>query len=230
METMENNKTVNENETVKKEPTAEDIFSAEEKQQRDANAGKESSGQAGQEQSEASAGQDTAPQGNASGEQNDWQQKADEYADLLKRKMAEFDNYKRRTENEKAELADWGASRMINQLLPVVDDFDRTVSHLNTTTDIEVLKKGVLAVYDKLQKVLQNNKITKVPSVGLPFDVDLHEALMRQPSTEYPPDTVIQEFIPAYKFKEKIIRHAQVVVSDETSGKTEEQSSEQANA
>jgi molecular chaperone GrpE len=138
-----------------------------------------------------------------------------DFKDRLLRKAAEFENYKRRTENDQLNLIKYGAESFIIKLLPVVDDFERTLQHIDNAKDIDPLKKGVELIYEKLMKILDEQGIKKIESVGQPFDVNFHEALMLKKDENIAPHTVIQEIEKGYMYKDRVIRHAKVIVSDE---------------
>ncbi|MCK6613435.1 MAG: nucleotide exchange factor GrpE [Ignavibacteriaceae bacterium] len=130
------------------------------------------------------------------------------------RLRAEFDNYKRRTQQEKEQDFKYAAESFLRKLIPVVDDFDRSMQFVESGADPAKLAEGIKLVYDKLQKTLAEEQVKKFESLHKPFDVEYHIALMKQPSAEHPTDTVVQEFLPGYMYKDKILRHAQVVVSE----------------
>lgn len=154
-------------------------------------------------------------------------QELKEKQDLLIRNIAELENIRRRNEKEKADFFRYEGESIIRRILPVLDDFERSLTEIDKAREVDSVKKGVQLIYQKLSKALDESGVQKVESIGKEFNVDLHDALMHQNSPDYPPHTVISEFAPAYMYKDKVIRHAQVVVSDENSGgqKTEETSS-----
>jgi molecular chaperone GrpE len=133
----------------------------------------------------------------------------------LLRKAAEFENYKRRTENDQINLFTYAAESFIQKLLPVVDDFERSLEHINDAQDVEAIKKGVQLIYDKLTKLLDEQGVKKIESVGEPFNVDFHEALLQRPDDSVEPHTVLEEIEKGYFYKDKVIRHAKVIVSEE---------------
>jgi molecular chaperone GrpE len=138
-----------------------------------------------------------------------------ELEDRFLRKVAEFENYKRRAENDQFNLITYGAESFIVKLLPVIDDFERSLQHIDSTNDSESIKTGLKLVYDKLIKVLEEQGIKKMESVGKPFDVDFHDALMQRKDEKVEPHTVLQEIEPGYIYREKVIRHAKVIVSED---------------
>ena len=150
-----------------------------------------------------------------------------ELNDRLLRKAAEFENYKRRTENDQLNLLNYAAEGFIIKLLPVIDDFERSLSHIKDAEDISAIKNGIKLVYDKFIKILKEAGVQKMESVGKPFNVDQHDALMQQKNDSVPSHTVLQEVETGYIYKDKVIRHAKVIVSEETSGEsTEDQNKE----
>jgi molecular chaperone GrpE len=150
------------------------------------------------------------------------EQEVADLKDKLLRKAAEFENYKRRTENDQINLITFAAESFIQKLLPVIDDFERSLEHVDEAEDINAIKQGLKLIYDKLMKVLDEQGVKKIEAVGNPFDVDYHEALMQRPDDSVEPHTVIDEIEKGYTYKDKVIRHAKVVVSEETSTEPEE--------
>ena len=142
--------------------------------------------------------------------------------DKLLRKAAEFENYKRRTENDQINLITFAAELFIQKLLPVIDDFERSLGHVDEAQDITAIKQGLKLIYDKLMKVLDEQGVKKIEAVGNPFDVDYHEALMQRPDDSVEPHTVLDEMEKGYTYKDKVIRHAKVVVSEEKSSESKE--------
>ena len=140
-----------------------------------------------------------------------------ELEDKFLRKVAEFENYKRRAENDQFNLITYGAESFILKLLPVIDDFERSLQHIDTANDSESIKKGIKLVYEKLLKVLDEQGVKKMESVGNPFNVDYHDALMQRKDEKVEPHTVLEEIEPGYIYREKVIRHAKVIVSEDLS-------------
>ncbi len=136
--------------------------------------------------------------------------------DQLLRRAAEFENFKRRTREEKDLLMKYGAEGVILDLLPVIDDFERSISSGREHPDFESMFAGVEIIYGKLLRVLENRGLRPMDAVGKPFDVDFHDALMQIPSAEVEPGTVLDVAEKGYLLYEKVIRHAKVTVSRET--------------
>lgn len=149
------------------------------------------------------------------------QKQVHQYKDMLLRKAAEFDNYKRRIELETANIVRFATESLIDDLLPVLDDFERSLKHGRENKESDALFKGVELIYLKLAKVLEGRGVKTFEAVGKEFSVDYHDALMQMPRNDLPPHMVIEEVEKGYMLNDKVIRHAKVVVS---SGPPEEQS------
>lgn len=137
------------------------------------------------------------------------------YKELALRKAAEFENYKRRTENDQLSLLKYAAEALIIKLLPIVDDLERSISHMTEETDVLKIKEGIQLVYNKFMKTLEEQGVKKIESIGKPFSVDYHEALMQRVDASVPPHTVLDELETGYMYKDRVIRHAKVIVNGE---------------
>jgi molecular chaperone GrpE len=140
-----------------------------------------------------------------------------ELQDKYLRKVAEFENYKRRVENDQFNLITYGAESFLIKLLPVVDDFERSLQHVENAKDVDAVKEGIKLVYEKLMKALDEQGVKKMKSVGEPFNVDYHDALMQRKDESFEPHTVVEEIEPGYIYRDKVIRHAKVIVSEDIS-------------
>ncbi|MCE1190361.1 MAG: nucleotide exchange factor GrpE [Ignavibacteria bacterium] len=136
-----------------------------------------------------------------------------EWKDKFFRKSAEFENYKRRTEIEMAGLIKYGGQQIAVKILPVLDDLERSLAHVTETPENSKLVQGITLVHEKFVKVLKEQGIEKFISAGKPFDVNFHDALIQHETKEVPAHTVLQEILAGYMYKDKILRHAQVIVS-----------------
>jgi len=140
----------------------------------------------------------------------DWQ-------DKLLRKAAEFENYKRRTENDQFNLINYAAESFIIKLLPIVDDFERSMEHIDDIDNNKAVKEGIKLVYEKLLRLLNEHGVKKMQTKGEPFSVDYHDALMQRKDDSVPPHTVLEEVESGYLYRDKVIRHAKVIVSEDSS-------------
>lgn len=138
-----------------------------------------------------------------------------ELKDTLLRKVAEFENFKRRNENEQINLIKYAAEPFVKNILSVYDDLERSLIHIDEPNNFESTKKGLQLVFEKFTKILESQGVKKIDAKGQPFDVHLHEALMQQPVEGVEPHTVLDVIEPGYIFKDKVIRHAKVIVSSE---------------
>jgi len=144
--------------------------------------------------------------------------------DQLLRKAAEFDNYKRRTENDFVALSKFAGENIISQLLPVLDDFNRSLKSAKEKRENDSFTKGIELIYAKLLKVLEAQGLRTMDVVGKEFSVDLHDALMQMPRADVPPHTILEEVDKGYMLFDKVIRHAKVVVSTTPAGEAVPQS------
>ena len=138
-----------------------------------------------------------------------------QYKELALRKAAEFENYKRRTENDQLNLLKYAAESLIIKLLPTIDDLERSLEHMTEETDVQKIKEGVQFIYNKFVKTLDDQGVKKIESIGKPFSVEFHEALMQRADDSVPPHTVIDELETGYMYKDRVIRHAKVIVSED---------------
>ncbi len=138
-----------------------------------------------------------------------------QYKELALRKAAEFENYKRRTENDQLNLLKYAAESLIIKLLPTIDDLERSLEHMTEETDVQKIKEGVQLIYNKFVKTLDDQGVNKIESIGKPFSVEFHEALMQRVDDSVPPHTVIDELETGYMYKDRVIRHAKVIVSED---------------
>jgi len=134
--------------------------------------------------------------------------------DQYLRKAADFENYKKRTETEISNVYRYANENLIFELLPVVDDFNRIMKTWDENHDLESFKKGIGIVYDKFKSILEKQGLKEIDAVGKPFDVNLHEALMQVQTDEFAPNTVTEVVENGYYLKDKVLRHAKVVVSN----------------
>ena len=157
-------------------------------------------------------------------ELEDLREERDELNDRLLRKAAEFENFRRRMDREKKRRREAGKVTVLESMLEVLDDFERSLEAANDLEDAEdaeaayeSLKGGVEMVFRKFQDQLQSLGVEPIDAEGEPFDEQLHEAMMRQPSDEAEPGTVLQEIRTGYTMDDRVIRHSRVVVAAEPS-------------
>ncbi|MBI5402756.1 MAG: nucleotide exchange factor GrpE [Ignavibacteriae bacterium] len=139
------------------------------------------------------------------------------YKDTLLRKAAEFENYKKRTEGEISSYIKYASEHLIKALIPVYDDFSRSLDSVEKgeTKDFETLKKGMELIFSKFESVLKNEGLKEMEVLGKEFDVNLCDALLQVPKADIKPHTVIDVVEKGYFLKDKVIKHAKVLVSAE---------------
>lgn len=140
--------------------------------------------------------------------------KAEDYYGQLQRLQADFDNYRKRTQKEKTELIKYASERLVVELLPVLDNFDRAVSAAKINPDFTSFSQGVEMILRQLQTALSKEGLKAMDAVGQPFDPNLHDAVLRVASEEHPENTVVEELQKGYYLKEKVLRPCMVKVSN----------------
>nr|BCX02003.1 MAG: protein GrpE [Bacteroidota bacterium] len=133
--------------------------------------------------------------------------------DQLLRRAADFENYKKRVERERQQLINLANERLLLALLPVLDDLERSLEAASQSRDFDSFYEGVRLVYRKFLDVLRSEGVEPFESVGQPFDYEQHEAFLEEPSAEVPPGTVLRELSRGYRIRDRILRHARVVVA-----------------
>ncbi|MGC8794064.1 MAG: nucleotide exchange factor GrpE, partial [Bryobacteraceae bacterium] len=134
----------------------------------------------------------------------------DEYYDLLLRRSAEFENYRKRVERERRELLELAAMDAVRELLPILDDFERALKA--ETTDREYAR-GIELIYQRLMETLKKIGLEPITSRGEKFDPHQHEAVEATPSEEFEDHTVIEEYRRGYNFRGRLLRPAMVKVA-----------------
>lgn len=130
-----------------------------------------------------------------------------------KRLAADFENFRRRAASEREELVKFASSRVLENLLPVVDNFERALEHMGKASDVAQVRSGVELIYRQLQDHLNKSGVSPMEAKGKPFDPNLHEAIHQQETTEVPDETVLAEVQKGYLLNGKVLRHAIVQVS-----------------
>lgn len=139
----------------------------------------------------------------------------EEQKDKYLRLSAEFDNYRKRTMKEKAELILNGAEKSISSILPIVDDFERALKNIETATDVAAVREGVELIYNKFMKVLEQNGVKVIETQEKELDTDFHEAIAVIPApTENLKGKILDCVQTGYTLNDKVIRHAKVVVGE----------------
>ena len=132
--------------------------------------------------------------------------------DQYLRLYAEFDNYKKRTLKEKAELIQTAGKNVLEQMLPLIDDVERAMVSVQKADSVDGVKEGVDLIYNKFVKFLDSNNVKEIETVGLPFNTDFHEAVAQVPMGEDKKGVVIDCTQKGYVMGEKVVRFAKVVI------------------
>ena len=141
-------------------------------------------------------------------------EKIAELNDRIMRQMAEFDNFRKRTEKEKQQMYGIGASEVIEKLLPVVDNFERGFAAMTEEEKATAFAQGIEMVYKQLMTAFSDMGVTVIDAVGCEFNPDFHNAVMQAPSEEYESGIITQELQKGYMYKDKVIRHSMVMVAE----------------
>ena len=141
------------------------------------------------------------------------QEEIEQLKDKYLRSVAEFDNYRKRTLKEKAELILNGGEKAVQAILPVIDDMERAIENGQKTDDPEVLREGLDLIYHKFMKALESLGVKKIETEGADFDTDMHEAVAMVPGMgDDKKGKVIDCLQTGYQLNDKVIRHAKVAV------------------
>ena len=148
-------------------------------------------------------------------ELEDAQAVIEEQKDKYLRLSAEFDNYRKRTMKEKAELILNGGEKSISSILPVIDDFERAIKTMETAKDVKAVKEGVELIYNKFMAVVAQNGVKVIETKDQPLDTDYHEAIAVIPApSEEQKGKILDCVQTGYTLNDKVIRHAKVVVGE----------------
>lgn len=128
--------------------------------------------------------------------------------------MADFDNFRKRTIKEKAEILRNGAEKVLSGLLPIVDDFERGLQATAGAENAEAVREGMELIYNKLVKYLADNGVKPIESTGADFDADVHEAIATVPAGPESKGKVVDTVQKGYMINDKVLRHAKVAVGE----------------
>ena len=134
--------------------------------------------------------------------------------DRLKRQIAEFDNFRKRTEKEKSAMFDMGARHIIEAILPTIDNFERGLKTVPEDKEAKAFYDGMEMIYKQMLKVLSDVGVTAIDCLDKEFDLNLHNAVMHVEDEAYGNNIIIEEFQKGYKYKDTVIRHSMVKVAN----------------
>lgn len=144
--------------------------------------------------------------------QDKLKEKVDELEDKVKRQMAEFDNFRKRSEKEKSAMFELGAKSVIEKILPVVDNFERGLQAVPEDEKQTAFAEGMQMIYKQMMTNLEAIGVTPIEAVGTEFNLDFHNAVMQVESEEYETGIIAQELQKGYMYKDSVVRHSMVAV------------------
>ena len=142
-----------------------------------------------------------------------YEAKIAELEDRVKRQMAEFENYRKRTEKEKAAMFEMGAKSVVEKILPVVDNFERGLAAVPEADKDGAFAAGMNMIYKQMMTELEGLGVKPIEAVGQEFDPNFHNAVMQVESDEYEEGIVAQELLKGYMYRESVVRHSMVAVA-----------------
>ena len=141
-------------------------------------------------------------------------EKIEELTDKLTRQMAEFDNFRKRTEKEKSQMYEIGAKDIIEKILPVVDNFERGLDAVKEEDKEDPFVQGMEKVYKHLLTTLEGIEVKPIEAVGQPFDPNFHNAVMHVEDENFGENIVAEEFQKGYTYRDSVVRHSMVKVAN----------------
>lgn len=141
-------------------------------------------------------------------------EKIEELTDMVKRQMAEFDNFRKRTEKEKASMYEIGAREVIDKILPVVDNFERGLAAVSENEKESPFADGMTKIYKQMMTVFEDIGVKPIEAIGQEFNPDYHNAVMHVEDEEAGENVVVEEFQKGYLYKEHVVRHSMVKVAN----------------
>lgn len=140
------------------------------------------------------------------------QEKIEELEDRVKRQLAEFENFRKRTDKEKEQMFETGAKSVLEKILPVVDNFERGLSNIKPEEESDPHVEGMRMIYKQLMGELEKLEVKPIEAVGCEFNPDFHNAIMQVASDEYESGFVAQELQKGYMYRDSVLRHSMVAV------------------
>ena len=207
---------------MKQEELQEENTAAEEAKEAEETVSKEQEAEGGASGETAAEGQKEEEKEEAEAPENmkkkkkkeKWEEKIEELEDRVKRQMAEFDNFRKRTEKEKSHMYEVGARDVIEKILPVVDNFERGLATVPEDQKNDPVIDGMDKIYRQLMTVLTDLGVEPIEAVGKEFDPNFHNAVMHVEDEELGENVVAEEFQKGYLYKDTVIRHSMVKVAN----------------
>ena len=166
------------------------------------------------EESAETEAEESAETGKKAAKKDPKDQRIEELEDRLKRNLAEFDNFRKRTEKEKSAMFDMGAKSILEKLLPVIDNFERAFSTVPEDPEAAQYAKGMEMIYRQLLKNLEDAGATPIDCKGKPFDPNYHNAVMHVEDESLGENVIAEEFQKGYMYKDSVLRYSMVKVAN----------------
>ena len=172
----------------------------------------ETSGEPSAGEEEKTAKSDRKEKKKKDKKQDALKEKVEELEDRVKRQMAEFDNFRKRTDKEKTAMFETGAKSVIEKILPVVDNFERGLATIPEEEKGNGFADGMQMIYKQLMTELENMEVKPIPAVGEEFNPEFHNAVMQVESEEFESGVIAQELQKGYTYRDSVVRHSMVAV------------------
>lgn len=211
----ENKNVMNEEETVETETveTSEEVTETADAVEETENTAEQEDTSDEEAETEDASGDKPKKEGFFKKKKDKKDEQIEELNDRVRRQMAEFDNFRKRTEKEKSQMFNMGAKHIIEKILPVVDNFERGFSTVEEADKEDAFVQGMSQVYKQLMTELESIGVKPIEAVGQEFNPDFHNAVMQVESDEYESGIVAQEFVKGYMYKDTVVRHSMVAVA-----------------
>ena len=208
----ENKNVMNEEETVETETveTSEEVTETADAVEETENTAEQEDTSDEEAETEDASGDKPKKEGFFKKKKDKKDEQIEELNDRVRRQMAEFDNFRKRTEKEKSQMFNMGAKHIIEKILPVVDNFERGFSTVEEADKEDAFVQGMSQVYKQLMTELESIGVKQIEAVGQEFNPDFHNAVMQVESEEYESGIVAQEFVKGYMYKDSVVRHSMV--------------------
>ena len=141
-------------------------------------------------------------------------EKIEELTDRVRRQMAEFDNFRKRTEKEKTQMFETGAKSIVEKILPVVDNFERGLAAVTEEEKVSPFVEGMEKIYKQMMTMLEEAGVKPIEAVGQEFDPNLHNAVMHIEDEEFGENIIAEEFQKGYTYRDSVVRHSMVKVAN----------------
>jgi molecular chaperone GrpE len=193
--------------------TEQEVQEAQESENTEAEASEaQETGDAAEEGAPQEKGEKKSPFKKKEKKKDKKDERIEELTDQVKRQMAEFENFRKRTEKEKSQMYEVGAKSIIEKILPVVDNFERGLAAVPEDQREDPFVDGMDKIYKQMMNVLTELGVTPIEAVGKEFDPEYHNAVMQVESEEYESGIIAQELQKGYMYRDSVVRHSMVAV------------------